>query len=89
MEDIETQTVRKLCWDGKLPGICAGTEAAASPCHEPATGSLEESQITSSLPFSSREGSAAPGGIWMLEATGGIKMKWEMHSTPTGTVDAG
>ena len=29
-EDIEKQTVRRLLWDGKVPGICVGTRAAAS-----------------------------------------------------------
>ena len=27
-EDIEKQLVRRLCWEGKVPGICAGTRAA-------------------------------------------------------------
>ena len=25
VEDIEKQTVKRLHWDGKVPGICAGT----------------------------------------------------------------
>ena len=30
-EDIEKQTVRRVCWDTKVLGICAGTKAAAAP----------------------------------------------------------
>ena len=42
VEDIEEQMVRRLCWDGKVPGTSIGTRAAA--------GSLDKSQINSSLP---------------------------------------
>ena len=31
IEDIVKQTVRRLCWDSKVPGTCAGTKAAAAP----------------------------------------------------------
>ena len=30
-EDIEKQTVSRVCWDGKVPGMCPGTKAAAAP----------------------------------------------------------
>ena len=42
-EDIEKQTVRRLSWDGKVPGICAGTKAAAAPSLAPAAGYREDS----------------------------------------------
>ena len=35
-EDIEKQPVRRLCWDGKVPGICVGTKAAVAPSPAPA-----------------------------------------------------
>ena len=41
-EDIEKQTERTLCWDGKVPRICAAKKAAAAPGLEPATGYEEE-----------------------------------------------
>ena len=43
VEDIEKQTVRRLCWDSKIPGICAGTKAAMAPGPAPAAGYGEES----------------------------------------------
>ena len=43
VEDIEKQTVRRLCWDAKVPGICAGTKATEAPHPVPATGYREES----------------------------------------------
>ena len=43
LEDIEKQMVRRLCWDGKVPWICAGSYIAVAPCLAPATGYLEES----------------------------------------------
>ena len=42
-EDIEKQLVRRLHWDGKVPGICTGTTAAVVPSLVPATGYSEES----------------------------------------------
>ena len=42
-EDIEKQTMRRVHWDGKVPGICTGTKAAAAPSLVPATGDREES----------------------------------------------
>ena len=42
-EDIEKQTVRRLHWDGKVPRICAETNAAAAPSPVPAAGYGEES----------------------------------------------
>ena len=70
-EDIEKQTVRRLHWDGKVPGICVGTEAAAAPGPPPDAGYREENEITSSLSNQSREGTLASGGTWMLEVAGG------------------
>ena len=44
VEDIEKQTVRRLCWDGKVPRICAGTKAVVPrPGLVPAEGYREES----------------------------------------------
>ena len=40
-EDIKKQTVRRLCWDGKVPGICVGTKAAMAPSREPDAGYKE------------------------------------------------
>ena len=31
VKEIEKQTVRRVCWDTKVLGICAGTKAAAAP----------------------------------------------------------
>ena len=42
-ENIEKQTVRRLHWDGKVPRICAETNAAAAPSPVPAAGYGEES----------------------------------------------
>ena len=42
-EDIEKQTMRRVLWDGKVPGICTGTKAAAAPGLSPAVGQGEES----------------------------------------------
>ena len=42
-ENIEKQMVRRLFWDGKIPGICVGTKAAAVPGPVPITGHGEES----------------------------------------------
>ena len=42
-EDMEKQTVRRVCWDCKVPGICARTKAAAAPGLAPAAGQGEES----------------------------------------------
>ena len=42
-EDIEKQTVRRLHWDSKVPGICAGTKAAVAPCPVPAAAYGKES----------------------------------------------
>ena len=56
-----------------------------------AAGSLEESQISSSLPYQSREDSQAPGETWMLKLTGENKDEVEdaqRQCSPTGTVDA-
>ena len=43
VDDIEKQMVRRLCSDGKVPWICAGSYTAVAPCLAPATGYLEES----------------------------------------------
>ena len=42
-EDMEKQTVRRVCWDCKVPGICARTKAAATLGLAPAAGQGEES----------------------------------------------
>ena len=42
-EDIEKPMMRRLRWDGKVPGICTRTKAAAAPGPVPATGYWEES----------------------------------------------
>ena len=42
-EDIEKQMVRRLCWDGKVPGICTGTKAGEAPGPAPAAGYRQES----------------------------------------------
>ena len=61
-EDVEKQTVRRLCRDNKFPGTCAGTKAAVVPRLAPGTaaaGGLEESWIsfvTSQLPPLSEQG---------------------------------
>ena len=40
-EDIEKQLVRRLCWEGKVPGMCMGAKACiTSP--EPAAGYGED-----------------------------------------------
>ena len=38
IEDVEKQTGRKLHWEGKVPGTCAGFKAAAVPGLVPGTG---------------------------------------------------
>ena len=40
-EDIEKQTVKRLRWDGEVPGICVGTKAAMAPSREPDAGYKE------------------------------------------------
>ena len=42
-EDIEKLMVRRLCWDGKVLGICRGTKATAIPGPVTAAGYGEES----------------------------------------------
>ena len=42
-EDIEKQTVRRVYWDGKFPGVSLGTKAAEAPGPAPDAGYLEES----------------------------------------------
>ena len=91
-EDNEEQTVRRVHWDSKVPGICVGTKAAATPGVAPTTGYGEESYITSSFPYQSKEGSLAPGGTWMLEVAGGNRDQvgdTQRQYTSTGTMDAG
>ena len=91
VEDIEKQMVRRLRWDGKVPGICAGTQATVAPGSALVTRYREESQITNSLRYQSREGSLAPGGTWMLEVAGGnrdeMRDTWRQY-TSTRTVEA-
>ena len=61
-EDVEKQTVRRLCRDSKFSGTCAGTKAVAVPSLAPGTaaaGALEESWIsivTSLLPLLPEQG---------------------------------
>ena len=42
-EDIEKHMVRRLNWDGKVPGILTGTKTAVVPRPKPTTGYAEES----------------------------------------------
>ena len=42
-EDMEKQKMKRLRWDGKVPGICTGTKAAAAPGLATAVGYREES----------------------------------------------
>ena len=89
-DDIEKQMVRRLHWDGKVAGICMRTKAAMPPAwHLPQD--PWRSQITSSLPYQSREGSTAPGGTWVLEVPGGNTDEvgdTQRCCSPAGTVDA-
>ena len=45
VDDIEKQTVRKMRWDGKVPGIYTGTKAVAAPGPGPAAGAELEHQF--------------------------------------------
>ena len=42
-EDIEKHMVKRLHWEGKVPGICAGTKDAVAPSLAPAAGYGEKS----------------------------------------------
>ena len=63
VKGIEKQTVGRLLWVSNVSGTCAGPRLLWSPAwHLPpwlatATGSLEENQINSFLPYQSREDS--------------------------------
>ena len=78
VEGIEKQMVRRLLWDGKVPGTSAGTRAAAAPGPGPsgtATGVLEERQINSSLPCQTGRIEWHRDGPEWLKSLGGIKTK--------------
>ena len=79
VEDIEKQTVKRLHWDGKVPGICAGNQATEAPGPIPAAGYREEPQNISSLLYQSREGSRRQEGPGDQKYLGGIETKWETH----------
>ena len=82
-EDIEKQTVRRLHWDGKVPGFCSGTRAATAPsrCLLQDT----KRRVRSPAPSTTRAGRAAQKqeglGCWKL--LGGIETKWETHRGST------
>ena len=53
--------------------------AAAAPSLEPASGSLDESQVNSFLPCQTERTEWHQNGPGCLKLLGGIKTKWEMH----------
>ena len=84
--------IRRLHWDRKVPGTCVGTKAAAASSLVSAVGSLEKSQISSSLPYKSRENTVAPEDFWMFEVFEGNKDEvgdTRRRCSPTEIVDTG
>ena len=78
VENIEKQTMKRLLWDGKVPGTRAGTRAATVHSLAPAgpgTGSLEDSQINSSLPCQIEKIEQHQDGPGYMKSLGGIKTK--------------
>ena len=78
IEDIEKKMVRRLLWDSKVPGTRVGTRAAAAPGQylpAPASGSLEVSQINSSLPCQIEKIEQHQDGPGYMKSLGGIKTK--------------
>ena len=90
VEDIEKQTVKRLHWDSKVPGICAGNQATRpwpDTCCRLQGGALEH-QLP---PLPEQGGQPAPGGTWRLEVSGGNTDKGgdtRRRYTSAGTVDA-
>ena len=82
-QKFEKQMVKRLCWDGKAPGICAGTKAAVAPGLGPAVGYGR--RVRSPATSLTRAGRAAwhqeGPGCWKL--LGGIETKWETHRNGT------
>ena len=83
--------VRRLHWDGKVPGICWGPRLLQpwpGACHRIWGGVLDHQ-----LPLlKNREGSLVAGGTWMLEVAGGNREEvgdTQKQYTSAGTVDAG
>ena len=91
-EDVEKQVVRRVCWDSKVPGICARTKVAVPLAwHVPQD---TWRKVRSPAPSPSRAGRAAraPEGTWILEVPGGNRDKvgdTQRQYTFAGTVDAG
>ena len=88
-EDVEKQVVRRVCWDSKVPGICARTKVAVPPgrCLLQDMGR----RVRAPAPSPTREGSLAPGGTWVLEVPGGNTDEvgdTQRCCSPAGTVDA-
>ena len=74
--------VRRLLWDGKVPGTSVGTRAAAAPGPapaRPATGVLEDSQVNGSLPCQTGKIEQHQDEPGYLKLLGGIKTKWQTH----------
>ena len=79
VEDIDKQTVRRLCGNAKVPGICAGTRLlwSSAQCLPQDTWR----RVKSPAPSPTRAGRAAwhQEGTGCLKSLGGIETKWETH----------
>ena len=95
VEDIEKQMVRRVHWDGKVPGASAGTRAVAASGPECASAcrtilGREPGQQLPPLP--NREDRVAPGWSWMLEVSRENKDEVgdaQRQCLPAETVDIG
>ena len=82
-EDIKKQTVRRLCWDGKVPGICAGTRDAAPLAQRPLQDTARRVRAPAPSPTRARRAAwhQEVPGCW--KSLGDIETKWETHRSST------